>query len=118
MISALRRIIGNHQLLEPGELAGKFFWMALEITQFTYFQQAGGIDLSPISAEITYGLERITAMVDSKESIYDIDWAKGYKYGQVRLAEEQQFSKYSFELAGCSRCISNFFHNTKKKQKE
>jgi glycyl-tRNA synthetase alpha chain len=71
----------------------------LEITQFTYFQQAGGIDLSPVSAEITYGLERITAMLTSKESIYDIEWAKGYTYDQVRLAEEQQFSKYSFELA-------------------
>jgi glycyl-tRNA synthetase alpha chain len=71
----------------------------LEITQFTYFQQAGGIDLSPISGEITYGLERIAAMIDSKESVYDIDWAKGYKYGEVRLAEEQQLSKYSFELA-------------------
>jgi glycyl-tRNA synthetase alpha chain len=71
----------------------------LEITQFTYFQQAGGIDLFPVSAEITYGLERITAMIDGKESIYDIDWAKGFKYKQVRLAEEQQFSKYSFELA-------------------
>ncbi len=71
----------------------------LEITQFTYFQQAGGIDLSPVSAEITYGLERITAMLTSKESIYDIEWVEGYTYGQVRLAEEQQFSKYSFELA-------------------
>jgi glycyl-tRNA synthetase alpha chain len=71
----------------------------LEITQFTYFQQAGGIDLSPVSAEITYGLERITAMLTSKESIYDLEWAKGYTYGQVRLSEEQQFSKYSFELA-------------------
>jgi len=71
----------------------------LEITQFTYFQQAGGIDLAPVSAEITYGLERITAMLTSKESIYDLEWAKGYTYGQVRLAEEQQFSKYSFELA-------------------
>jgi glycyl-tRNA synthetase alpha chain len=71
----------------------------LEITQFTYFQQAGGIDLAPVSAEITYGLERITAMLTSKESIYEIEWAKGYTYGQVRLAEEQQFSKYSFELA-------------------
>jgi glycyl-tRNA synthetase alpha chain len=71
----------------------------LEITQFTYFQQAGGIDLFPISAEITYGLERITAMIDGKQSIYDIEWGGGYSYSQVRLAEEQQFSKYSFELA-------------------
>ena len=81
-----------------GESA-EFLLDGLEITQFTYFQQAGGIDLSPVSAEITYGLERITAMLNSKESIYDIEWVEGYTYGQVRLAEEQQFSKYSFELA-------------------
>jgi glycyl-tRNA synthetase alpha chain len=72
----------------------------LEITQFTYFQQAGGIDLSPVSGEITYGLERIAAMISGTESIYDIEWVKGVRYGQVRLAEEQQFSKYSFEAAG------------------
>src|SRR5205809_1568242 len=62
----------------------------MEITQFTYFQQAGGIDLWPISAEITYGLERIAAMIASKESVYDIDWTSGKSYGSVRLADEQQ----------------------------
>lgn len=72
----------------------------LEITQFTYFQQAGGIDLFPVSAEITYGLERITAMISGRESVFEIDWGEGFKYSQVRLAEEQQFSKYSFEAAG------------------
>ena len=88
----------------------------LEITQFTYFQQAGGIDLSPVSAEITYGLERNTAMLNSKENIYDIEWVEGYTYGQVRLAEEQQFSKYSSNLRIPS-CISITFHNTKRKQR-
>lgn len=71
----------------------------LEITQFTYFQQAGGIDLAPVSGEITYGLERIAAMIDGKESVYDIEWAPGISYGRVRLPEEQQLSKYSFEVA-------------------
>src|SRR5262245_2531955 len=71
----------------------------LEITQFTYFQQAGGIDLAPISAEITYGLERIAAMISGKESVYDLEWNSGVSYGSVRLSEEQQFSKYSFESA-------------------
>src|SRR5438128_1393346 len=71
----------------------------LEITQFTYFQQAGGIDLWPISAEITYGLERIAAMIDSRESVYDINWSMGKNYASVRLADEQQFSRYSFEIA-------------------
>jgi glycyl-tRNA synthetase alpha chain len=71
----------------------------LEITQFTYFQQAGGIDLSPVSAEITYGLERITAMIANQENVFDIEWTSEVPYGKVRLLEEQQFSKYSFEAA-------------------
>ncbi|HEV2114284.1 MAG TPA: glycine--tRNA ligase subunit alpha [Terriglobales bacterium] len=77
----------------------------LEITQFTYFQQCGGVDLDPISAELTYGLERIAAFLQDKDSIYDIVWARepGTKsettYGEVRLAEELQFSVYNFEAA-------------------
>ena len=71
----------------------------LEITQFTYFQQCGGIDLSPVSVELTYGLERIAAFLQDVDSIYDLRWSEDVSYGQVRLAEEQQFSVYSFELA-------------------
>jgi glycyl-tRNA synthetase alpha chain len=56
----------------------------MEITQFTYFQQAGGIDLSPISAEITYGLERLTMFLARESSVYDIDWTPGVRYGAVR----------------------------------
>jgi len=71
----------------------------LEITQFTYFQQSGGIDLEPASVELTYGLERIAAFLQSVESIFDIQWTPERTYGQVRLAEEQQFSTYSFDFA-------------------
>ena len=72
----------------------------MEITQFTYFQQAGGIDLNPISAEITYGLERITMFLGFSRSVYDIEWvAGGVNYGQVRHQDEVEFSKYYFELA-------------------
>jgi glycyl-tRNA synthetase alpha chain len=71
----------------------------LEITQFTYFQQAGGIDLSPVSGEITYGLERIAAMITGKESIFDLEWNQNFSYKDVRLREEFEFSKYSFEIA-------------------
>jgi glycyl-tRNA synthetase alpha chain len=77
----------------------------LEITQFTYFQQCGGVDLDPISAELTYGLERLCAFLQDVDSIYDIVWARDpeagreVKYGEVRLADEQQFSVYNFELA-------------------
>jgi len=76
----------------------------LEITQFTYFQQCGGIDLDPISAELTYGLERITAFLQDVDSIYDITWVVGpegrpVKYGEIRLQDELQFSVYNFERA-------------------
>jgi glycyl-tRNA synthetase alpha chain len=70
-----------------------------EITQFTYFQQAGGIDLAPISAEITYGLERIAMYLQDVDDVYDVQWAPGVPYGRVRKEEEYQLSRYSFELA-------------------
>ena len=71
----------------------------LEITQFTYFQQCGGVDLDPISAELTYGLERISAFLQGVNSVYDIEWAPGFSYGDVRFADELQNSVYNFELA-------------------
>ncbi len=77
----------------------------LEITQFTYFQQCGGMDLDPITGEITYGLERIAGFLQDAESIYDIVWArdprtgKAVTYGDMRLEEELQLSVYSFEAA-------------------
>jgi len=71
----------------------------MEITQFTYFQQAGGIDLAPISAEITYGLERLTMFLARQGSVFEIDWAPGVAYGPVRKQEEYEFSRYYFEVA-------------------
>ncbi|HEX4961471.1 MAG TPA: glycine--tRNA ligase subunit alpha [Thermoanaerobaculia bacterium] len=71
----------------------------MEITQFTYFQQAGGLELKPISAEITYGLERLTMFLSLSQSIYEIDWVEGLAYGQVRKQEEYELSRYYFELA-------------------
>jgi glycyl-tRNA synthetase alpha chain len=71
----------------------------MEITQFTYFQQCGGIDLDLVPAELTYGLERLVAFLQEKDSVYDIEWAPGVRYGDVRLAEEVQFSVYNFEMA-------------------
>jgi len=71
----------------------------MEITQFTYFQQAGGIDLSPVSAELTYGLERITMFLQRRNSIYDIEWGGGVAYGALRLDEEREASVYGFEVA-------------------
>jgi glycyl-tRNA synthetase alpha chain len=86
----------------------------LEITQFTYFQQCGGINLLPISAELTYGLERIAQFLQDVDSIYDIVWARDpvsgieVKYGDVRLADEQQFSVYNFEGADVAKTWKHF----------
>ena len=71
----------------------------VEITQFTYFQQAGGIDLKPISAELTYGLERIAMFLQRKNSIYDLEWVAGIPYGLVRHRDEVELSRYAFETA-------------------
>ena len=86
----------------------------LEITQFTYFQQCGGVDLDPISAELTYGLERIAAFLQDVDSIYDIVWARDPEtgrvttYGDVRLTDEIQFSVYNFEAANIDFLWSHF----------
>jgi len=86
----------------------------LEITQFTYFQQCGGVDLDPISAELTYGLERIASFLQDKDSIYDIVWARDQEtgsittYGDVRLADELQFSVYNFEFADVDKAWKHF----------
>ena len=86
----------------------------LEITQFTYFQQCGGINLLPISAELTYGLERIAQFLQDVDSIYEIVWARDavsgheVKYGDVRLADEQQFSVYNFEAADVEKTWRHF----------
>ena len=68
----------------------------MEISQFTYFQQMGGIDLAPISCEITYGLERIAMFLQKVDSVYDLEWGGGVSYGEVRLREEVEQSKYAF----------------------
>ena len=71
----------------------------MEATQFTYFQQVGGIELDPIPAEITYGLERIAMFLQDVDSVYDLEWAPGVSYRQVRHQEEVEFSHFSFEQA-------------------
>jgi len=80
----------------------------LEITQFTYFQQCGGIDLELVPAEITYGLERLTAFIQNKESVYDIEWAPGFLYRDVRFEDERQLSVYNFEAADVAKLWQHF----------
>ena len=71
----------------------------LEITQFTYFQQCGGVDLELVPAELTYGLERLTAFIQNVDSVYDIQWNDRWSYKDVRFADERQYSVYNFEMA-------------------
>ena len=82
-----------------------------EITQFTYFQQVGGVDLAPVSAELTYGLERIAMFLQKVDNVFDLEWAPGVKYREVRLREEVEQSKYAFNRTPASiRRPSRAFH--------
>jgi len=76
----------------------------LEITQFTYFQQSGGVDLEPISVELTYGLERIAAFLQNVEDVYQVRWNDSVTYGDMRRTEELEFSVYDFEAADPEIC--------------
>lgn len=84
-------------------------WLdGMEITQFTYFQQAGGIDLEPISIEITYGLERIAMYLQDKENVYDLMWNNSITYGDIHKKEEMEASIYNFELADIDMLFNLF----------
>ncbi|MBM3794955.1 MAG: glycine--tRNA ligase subunit alpha [Acidobacteria bacterium] len=89
----------------------------LEITQFTYFQQCGGIDLELVPAELTYGLERIAAFLQGVESVYEIQWAPGFSYADVRFADEQQLSVYNFEMVGVPSLWQTFEINEREAQR-
>jgi glycyl-tRNA synthetase alpha chain len=85
----------------------------LEITQFTYFQQVGGVDLSPIACEITYGLERIAMFLQRVDNVFDLQWASGVPYSAVRLREEVEQSKYAFNQGtGIGLATYSAFHRT------
>jgi len=84
-------------------------WLdGLEITQFTYLQQSGGIDLDPVSVELTYGLERIAMHLQKKKSVFDIDWDNRVKYGEIQLQREKEFSNYNFKEANIERLVRLF----------
>ena len=84
-------------------------WLdGLEVTQFTYFQQCGGIDLEMVSCEITYGLERIAMFIQDKKSIFDIAWNEHVTYGDVHLQGEKEFSKFNFEEANIDMLLRHF----------
>jgi len=80
----------------------------LEITQFTYFQQAGGIDLSPVPVEITYGIERLEMFLEGKDNMFDLEWSEDVTYGDLRMTEEREFSDYNFNQADIRLLWSSF----------
>jgi glycyl-tRNA synthetase alpha chain len=84
-------------------------WLnGMEVTQFTYFQQVGGIDLKPVSVEITYGLERLAMYLQEKESVYDLSWNEVVTYGQVHRQNEVEQSRYNFELSDAKMLFKLF----------
>jgi len=80
----------------------------MEITQFTYFQEVGGIELNPISAELTYGTERIAMYLQGVDNVFDLLWTEGVTYGDIHHEDEVQFSKYNFEVADVKVLMSTF----------
>jgi len=80
----------------------------MEVTQFTYFQQVGGFDCAPVSAEITYGLERLAMYVQGVENVYDLKFNESFRYGEVFLQAEQEFSAYNFERANTDALFRHF----------
>jgi glycyl-tRNA synthetase alpha chain len=80
----------------------------MEITQFTYFQECGGFPCNPVAVELTYGLERIAMFIQKVNSVYDIEWTTGVKYGDIYLPQEQQHSKYNFEAANIEALTTLF----------
>jgi glycyl-tRNA synthetase alpha chain len=80
----------------------------MEITQFTYFQQCGGIDCQPVSAEITYGIERISTFIQKVDSIYDIRWVGDITYGDIYHQNEIDYSRYNFDVADTEMLFKYF----------
>ena len=84
-------------------------WLnGMEVTQFTYFQQVGGIDLSPVSVELTYGLERLCMYLQEKESVYDLAWNEHVSYGQIYHQNEVEQSRFNFELSDTGMLLRHF----------
>lgn len=80
----------------------------MEITQFTYFQEAGGLELDPVTVELTYGTERIAMYIQQMDNVYDLQWSQGLTYGDLFHASEVQFSQYNFEQADVKMVKSMF----------
>lgn len=89
-------------------------WLdGMEVTQFTYFQQVGGIDLKPVSLEITYGLERLAMYLQGVDNVFMLDWGNGLNYGDIHHAGEVEFSKYNFDYADTDLLMKQFEYSEK-----
>ena len=94
-------------------------WLdGMEITQFTYFQQVGGLEVKPVASEVTYGLERLSSYIQDVNSVFDLEWADGVKYGDIFKEPEYEHSKYSFEESNQEMLLNLFdtFEAEAKKQ--
>lgn len=84
-------------------------WLdGMEITQFTYFQQVGGLACKPVTAEITYGLERLASYIQQVDNVYDLIWTQDVRYGEIFIQPEYEHSKYSFEVSDPQFLLENF----------
>lgn len=92
-------------------------WLnGMEVTQFTYFQQVGGLDCKPVMGEMTYGLERLAMYLQNKESVYDLMWTDGVTYGDIYHQNEIEMSKYNFEHANVENLFLQFDDHEKTAQ--
>jgi len=92
-------------------------WLdGMEITQFTYFQQVGGLDVNPVSVEITYGLERLASYIQDKDNVFDLEWVDGFNYRDVFHQPEYEHSKYTFEISD-SKMLFNLFNTFEQEAK-
>ena len=80
----------------------------MEITQFTYFQQVGGLKVDPVTSELTYGLERLAMYILDVDNVYDLEWAPGVKYGEIFKQPEREHSTYSFDLSNTEMLFTQF----------
>jgi len=93
-----------------GGLGWEVWLDGMEITQFTYFQQVGGLRAKPVTSEVTYGLERLASYIQKVDSVYDLEWSSKVKYGEIFIQSEYEHSKYSFELSDQALLLNNFNH--------
>lgn len=93
-------------------------WLdGMEITQFTYFQQVGGLDCNPVSSELTYGLERLASYIQNKDNVFDLEWVEGFSYRDIFHQQEFEHSKYTFEISD-TKMLFTFFNMYEQEAKQ